>query len=82
MTTFERLAVLGILPAPRCSEKGCVFPAIKHGICLHHLRIYGGPHVQRLADADPEHCDCGLPAGHRGGCRGVSKRRAKSKSCE
>lgn len=71
-----------VAPAPtvgHCTERGCVFPAFRHGLCLHHLRIWGGKSPVRVnAAPTPTLCDCGKQAHHRGRCFGLSQARRGS----
>lgn len=63
-----------------CSERGCVFPAIMHGLCLHHLRIWGFVQPVRVhPHPDTVRCQCGKEYGHRGRCFGAAGHRAKKR---
>ena len=64
--------------APHCTERGCVFPALVHGVCLHHLRMWGGKPERFHPQIDSTLCDCGKACGHRGRCFGEKQVRCNS----
>ncbi len=75
------------MTALRCTEPGCVFIAHRHGFCLHHLRMYGGPHRCTVAEVEVvaviegrrvgrpksgDRCFCGQNAMSRASARGFN----------